>query len=465
MKAEIISIGTELLLGQITNTNASFLASELQSLGIDSYFQTTVGDNPKRIHYVLSEALKRSDIIITTGGLGPTSDDLTHEAITSFFKTKTILDKQVLKQIEKKFYLRGYKKMPEMNSKQAYKPKDAKWIPNEFGTANGIMWKVKQEAGSRKQEAGDRRQETGDRRQETGDMKQEDQVSRPLCGRGSPEAACLMPHASILLMTFPGVPSEMKSMWSSYAKPHLKKLANKNVLYSKTLKFTGIGESALAERIEPFFDLINPTVAPYASIGEVKIRVTARTKSLTSAKKLVAPIVKKILTKTKEFYFGEDEETLPELVAKLLIKKNKNIAIAESCTGGYLSKRLTDISGSSKYITLNVVTYSNDAKNKMLRVPNILLKKHGAVSSEVAASMALCIKELAKSDLGFSITGIAGPTGSTKEKPIGLVYFGLAIGNKVKTEKKLFGSNSTRDEIRWLATQFALNWIRKEMLF
>lgn len=412
MKAEIISIGTELLLGQTLNTNTQFLAQELQSLGIESYFQITVGDNTKRIHKALEQALKRSDIVITTGGLGPTSDDLTHEAISSYFKTKPLKDKKVLKIIRNKFRLKGYKTMPKINIKQAYKPKDARWIPNKLGTANGIIWKIKN---------------------------------------------------SKLIITFPGVPSELYQMWKDTAKPYLKKLSGNNVLYSKTLKFTGIGESALAQIIKKYFDLRNPTVAPYASIGEVKIRVTAKAKTTKAAQNLVTPVAKKILRNTKEYYFGENEETLEELLSKKLVKKKKTIAIAESCTGGLLSKRLTDISGSSRYIKLNLVTYSNEAKSKLLDVSNELLKKYGAVSDQVAASMAVGIKKLAGTDIGISVTGIAGPTGGSKEKPVGLVYFGLAKGNKIKTQKVLFGLNSTRGEIRWLATQYALNWVRQEI--
>ncbi len=415
MQAEIISIGTELLLGQITNTNASFLASELHELWIKSYFQTTVGDNPERIHQVLEQALKRSDLIITTGGLGPTSDDLTHEAITTFFKTKTSLDKLVLKQIEKKFYLKGYKAMPKINIKQAYRPKTAKWIPNKFGTANGIILETKKQ------------------------------------------------DSKTIIMTFPGVPFEMKQMWNDIAKPYLRKASGSSVLFSETLKFTGIGESALAEKIKPLFDLQNPTVAPYAGTGEVKLRVTAYAKNLSIAKKLVMPVVNKILKKTKKYYFGKNEETLPALVAKQLTLQKKTIALAESCTGGYLSKRLTDIPGSSNFIKLNVVTYSNRAKNEILKIPNNILEKYGAVSKQVATSMAIAIKELAKSDIGISITGIAGPGGGLKTKPVGLVYFGFALGKVVKTQRVLFGRNSTRDEIRWLATQYALNWIRKEL--
>lgn len=422
LTAEIVSIGTELLLGQTVNTNACFLAEELQSLGIESYFQTTVGDNTERIHEVLELALQRADIIITTGGLGPTPDDLTHEAIYKFFKTKPLLDKNYLKQIKNKFYLRGYKQMPEMNKKQAYKPKNVKWISNKFGTANGIIWEVR----TRKEF--------------------EPRTSN-----------------SALILTFPGVPKEMYQMWNDTAKPYLRKISKGNIFYSTTLKFTGIGESALAEKVKKYFDLKNPTVAPYASTGEVKIRVTAKARTNKMAKNLVLPVVKNILKKTGKYFFGFNDETLEELVAKKLLSKKETIAVAESCTGGLLSKRLTDISGSSKYVKLNLVTYSNEAKKKLLGVSDEVLKRYGAVSSKVAALMAKGVKKLSNCSIGVSVTGIAGPTGGSKEKPIGLVYFGLAKGNNIKTQKILFSSNSSRKEIKFLATQFALNWLRKEI--
>lgn len=414
MKAEIISIGTELLLGQITNTNASFLASELHELGISSHFQTTVGDNEKRIHEVLKTSLGRSDILITTGGLGPTPDDLTHEALATFFDATRIVDKKVLTELRAKFKSRGYKKMPTNNEKQAYKPKGAKWINNKLGTANGIFWRVKY-FGKEK-----------------------------------------------IILTFPGVPREMKQMWNSSAKKSLGKLS-KYTIFSKTLKYTGIGESAIAEKINKYFKQSNPTVAPYASIGEVKIRITAREKSLSAAKSKVLHTSKKIKQKTKKYFYGEDEDTLESVVAKLLISKKLTISAAESCTGGLLTKRLTDISGSSKYLKSSMVTYSNSAKEKLLNVSKASLKKYGAVSHQVAKEMAKGIKEAAGSSIGISITGIAGPTGGSKNKPVGLVYFGLSYKNKVKTKEVLFGSNSTRYSIRLRATQYALNWIREEL--
>lgn len=414
MKCEIISIGSELTSGKTINTNAAFIGSELQTLGLDSYFRTTVDDNIERIHEVLKQALKRAEIIITTGGLGPTHDDLTHEAIAGFFKIKLQKDKKVLKEIKRKFNLKQ-KKMPKINIKQANKPKDAKWILNKLGTANGIMWKVNY------------------------DKKEK------------------------YILTFPGVPRELINMWTNSGRYFLKKLSGKNFIYSKTLKFTGIGESALAEKITSFFKLKNPIVAPYASIGEVKIVITGKGGSKQKTVNIVEKTAKRILRKIKDFYFGKDNETLEGLVAKKLILKKKSISLAESCTGGLLSKRLTDIPGSSKYLKFGIVSYSNESKIKLLNVKKEALKKYGAVSKETAYEMAKGVQKLGNTDIGVSITGIAGPKGGTKLKPVGLVYFGLALKNKTKTQKVLWGRNATRDEIRFLSTQFALNWLRKEL--
>lgn len=415
MQIEIISIGTELLMGETINTNAAFLAQEFQTLGIDSYFQTVVGDNEKRIHEVLNLALSRSDAIITTGGLGPTPDDLSHESIASFFKVKTEKDLKVLKSIKEKFKMRGYKRMPPMNEKQAYKPKDAIWITNKLGTANGIIWKVKYN------------------------------------------------NSEKIIFTFPGVPSEMKQMWSDTAKKYLEKKLSGFTIYSKILKYTGIGESALAEKIKPYFNQKNPSVAPYASLGEIKIRVAAKAKNKKEAKALVEKTAKKIELKTKKYLFGYNNDSLEGLLAKILISQKLTLSCAESCTGGLLTKRLTDISGSSKYLKMSVITYSNEAKKDLINVSENTLEKYGAVSKQTAKEMAKGIKEKANSNIGISITGVAGPDGGSKEKPVGLVYFGFAYKDKVKTEKKLFGDKLSRSAIRLLSTQFLLNWIREEL--
>src|SRR3989338_4992350 len=311
MIVEIIAVGSELTCGKTINTNAAFLGAELQKLGLESNFHTTVDDNTERIHEVLKQSLNRAEIIITTGGLGPTHDDLTHEAIAGFFRTKLQKDKKVLKKIKRKFDLKQ-KKMPKINIKQAYKPKNAKWIPNKLGTANGIIWKVDFQG------------------------------------------------KKIYILTFPGVPRELKNMWDETGKYFTEKISGKSCIYSKVLKFTGIGESALAEKLKGFFKLKNPVVAPYASIGEVKIVITAKDTSKQNAVQAANKIAKSILKKTKDFHFGTDNETLEGLAGKKLLLKKKTIALAESCTGGLLSKRLTDMPGSSKYLRFSIVSYSNE---------------------------------------------------------------------------------------------------------
>lgn len=411
MKAEIISVGTELLLGQTVNTNAAFIAQELHCLGIDSYFQSTVGDNEKRIHDVLNIALNRADILITTGGLGPTPDDLTHEAIASFFQEKTILDKRVLKSIELKFKMRKHKKMPPMNKKQAYKISSAKWINNKLGTANGIIWKVKR-------------------------------------------------FQNKIIITFPGVPSEMKTMWREEVFPYLKSHICKDVIYSQTLRYTGIGESALSEKIKKYFNQKDPTVAPYADIGDVKIRITSKAKNLKIARKNVEHTSRRIVSKTKKYLFSDKDETLEEVVSKRLKKLNLTLSCAESCTGGFLAKTFTDLPGSSKFFNLSVVSYSNKSKVRVLNICPSVLAKYGAVSTQVARDMADSVRVLGDSDISIAITGVAGPSGGTKEKPVGLVCFGLSTKTNTITEKKYFGEKLSRHVIRKLSVQYALNMLR-----
>lgn len=411
MKCEIIAIGNEIVSGHTINSNASFLARELESLGIEVICHTSIKDVFSEIHQALDSALERRDLIITTGGLGPTPDDLTHEAIAKYFNVKLVQDPKVLKEIKNKFKQRGILNMPKINIKQAYKPKAAKWIPNKLGSANGIMLKTTR---------------------------------------------------SSMILTFPGVPSELKHMWFNTVKRHLAGFSKEHI-HSLTLKFSGIRESILAQKINNILKMKYPILGIYPDLDEIKIRITAKEKTLKRAKEITNKVAKQILKRTKKYYFGKDNDTLETLVAENLIKTRRRVATAESCTGGLLAKRLTDISGSSKYFNSSVVSYSNEAKINILGIKRELIKKHGAVSREVAREMAKGIKKITGSNIGISITGIAGPTGGSKEKPVGLVYFGFAQKNKVITKKVLFGSNRTRNEIRFLATQFALNWLRKEL--
>lgn len=421
--AEVLSIGTELLLGQVLDSNSQFFALELAKLGINSFYRTTVGDNKDRIKAALELALQRSDIVLTSGGLGPTADDLTTECIAEYFGVEQEMDDAVIERIRNFFKLRNFK-MPESNLKQGLRPIGSRILPNPVGTAPGIIWDVPKEVLAAKNLAGESR----------------------------------------LIMTFPGVPSELRGMWKETAEPLLKSRYGTHVLWSRELKHYGIGESALAEQFAHLLNLENPTVAPYAGRGECRLRVTARAKTEEEAKQLAEPVIEEIRKGSKHRMYGYDDDTLETAVGKLLIERGMTISFAESCTGGLLSKRLTDMPGSSKYTHLNVVTYANEAKHKLLDVSNEILEKHGAVSPECAEAMAKGLKKLTGADLAVSVTGIAGPDGGTEEKPVGLVYLGFCTPNSYIAKKVMLPREFSRDEIRFRTANDALNMVRLWLL-
>jgi nicotinamide-nucleotide amidase len=421
--AEILAIGTELLLGHVLDTNSQFLAQELASLGIDCFFRSTVGDNKTRIKEAVKAALMRSDILITTGGLGPTADDLTTESLAELFNAPLDFDQNILAKIEQFFLSTGYP-MPETNRKQALRPKGAATLPNVNGTAPGIIWQLDKELLSLLQ----------------------------------------IPAQPKVILTFPGVPRELYPMWAQTARPFLQKYFSGDTIWSCQLKHYGISESALAEKYAHLLDLKNPTVAPYAGFGECRLKVTAKAGDIDKAKAIAQPIIDEILKDSGSLCYGFDDQTLELVVGKLLIEQNKTLAVAESCTGGLVSKRLTDIPGSSAYIHFNATTYSNEAKENILNVPNDILNKYGAVSAKCAEAMANGIKKLAKSDIGLSITGIAGPEGGTAEKPIGLVYIGLAHDKNTESLKLDIPNQLSRENIRQRAASSALNLVRLFLL-
>ncbi|MGK7932011.1 MAG: competence/damage-inducible protein A [Microcystaceae cyanobacterium] len=414
MTAEIICIGTELLLGDILNSNAQYLAQELAKLGIPHYYQTTVGDNIDRIHQVLKIASQRSSILIFTGGLGPTPDDLTTEAIATFFNTPLMESPKIVRDIEDKFAKTG-RKMSPSNRKQALIPQGATSLPNPSGTAPGIIWQ---------------------------------------------------PNSKLTLLTFPGVPSEMGRMWQETAIPYLKSQGwGKNIIYSRWLRFRGIGESVLAEKVAPLLSLTNPTVAPYATAGEAKLRVSAKAASESDAIALIEPVVQQIKDMIGLDYFGEDEDTLASVVGNLLKRHQQTLSVAESCTGGGLGAMLTAIAGSSQYFLGGIISYDNRIKQELLGVNGEDLDQYGAVSSTVARQMALGAKARLKTDWGIGITGIAGPSGGTAEKPVGLVYIGLASpdGTVVSFECH-FSDRRSRDMIRHLSACYALDQLRRKLI-
>jgi nicotinamide-nucleotide amidase len=370
--AEIVTIGTEMLLGDLVDTNTAWLSARLATLGVGVYRHTTVGDNRERITAVLREAASRADFVITTGGLGPTSDDLTNECLSVVTGRKMVEYPEARHHVDEMFRKFGRKPTPN-NYKQALFPEGTELIPNPLGTAMGA----------------------------------------------------LLEADGTLFATLPGVPPEMKRMFEDTLEPLIRGRSEGSII-SKTLWFAGIGESALAEKVQDFLDAADPTVAPLAGEGKVRLRITARAATQREAEEKIAPVEKEILSRLADYYFGEDDETLESAVGRLLNERGATLALAESCTGGLLAKRLTDVPGSSTYFKEGLVVYSNESKERLLGVANAMLLEHGAVSEPVARKMAEGARKRAGTDYGLSITGIAGPDGGTEEKPVGLVFVGLS---------------------------------------
>ncbi len=414
MSAEIICVGTELLLGDIVNSNTQFLGRELAELGIPHYYQTVVGDNPDRMKQVLQIACDRASLLIVTGGLGPTPDDITTETIASFFETPLEERSELLADIEAKFAQRGLT-MPESNRKQALMPVGAQILYNPMGSASGMIWQ---------------------------------------------------PRPNLTILTFPGVPAEVRRMWQETAVPFLQQQGwGDQVIVSRTLRFWGIGESNLAEKVRDYLNWSNPTVAPYASKGEVRLRVSAKADSQQSAIALINPIEKEIQEIAGLDYFGADEETLPSVVGKLLSNVGETVAVAESCTGGGLGAMITSVSGSSAYFVGGITAYENEMKQQLLGVKAESLNQEGAVSGTVAEQMACGVKKQFHSDWGLSVTGIAGPSGGTAQKPVGLVYVGIATPDQQSDQLELrLGQQRLRETIRHISSCHALDQLRRRLL-
>lgn len=414
MVAEIICVGTELLLGDILNSNAQFLGQQLAQLGIPHYYQTVVGDNSERLKKVIEIASKRSQLLIFTGGLGPTPDDLTVETIADFFGSPLIEKPEIIEDITQKFSQRG-RVMSASNRKQALIPEGAEILTNLTGTAPGIIWKP----------------------------------------RGS--------HLTIL--TFPGVPAELYQMWRDVAISYLKNNGwCQGIIQSRTLKFWGIAESTLAEKVAPFLEMKNPTVAPYANHGEVKLRISARAESQELAQQLITPVETQLREIAGLDCYGADEDTLASVVGALLQTHHATLSVAESCTGGGLGQMLTQVPGSSDYFLGGVIAYDNRVKTSVLGVNLDDLTQQGAVSAIVAQQMALGVKTLLNTTWGLSITGIAGPGGGTGTKPVGLVYIGLAKPNgQVESLECRFGQTRGRDWIRQGSARSALDLLRRHL--
>ena len=418
MTAEIICVGTEILLGNIVNTNAAYLAEQLAGLGISCYYQTVVGDNGERLLETLELAAKRSEVIILSGGLGPTQDDLTKETVAKFCDKKLLMDEKSKKQIAEYFEKRKMKPT-ENNWKQAMVPEGARVFENHNGTAPGMAVETKK-------------------------------------------------NKFILL---PGPPEELKLMFEESVAPYLKE-QSPFVILSQTVKTCGLSESAVEEQLRDLIDKqTNPTIATYAKTGEVHVRVTAKADSQKEASKLIKPMVKELKSRFgNDIYSTDDGVTLEKALADLLQSAGLTISCAESCTGGLISATLINVPGISELYKAGFVTYSNKAKRKLLGVKKGTLEKYGAVSSQTAQEMVKGLLAETKTDVGIAVTGIAGPDGGTKEKPVGLVYVSCNVKGKITVKECHF--NGTREKIRrasvttalMLARSCVLEYLSKEML-
>ncbi len=405
MNVEIICVGTELLLGDILNTNAKFLSEKLAEMGFNLFSQSVVGDNAERLERQIAVSLSRSNIVILSGGLGPTEDDITKETVAKVLNLTLEEDEETLKRIEAYFKLTG-RTMSDNNKKQALKIKGSTLLANDHGTAPGIFLEV--------------------------------------------------PTGAVILL--PGPPSELVPMFNSKVVPLLRKYST-STIYSRNVRLFGIGESAAAELCGDLLNGSNPTVATYAKTGEVDIRVTASAENYVVAKGICNPVVEKLIGIFGNHVYGVDVENLQQKVVEILKAKNLKLATAESCTAGMLSERITEIPGASEVFEMGVTAYANYVKVQALGVDQSVIDEKGAVSDVVAAQMAMGIRAMCGADIGVGITGVAGPDQS-EGKPSGLVYIAVADSEKVYV-RKLVSRGTNRDTTRILATSTALDMVRR----
>lgn len=405
-----MAVGTELLLGDIVNTNAQYLAKELALLGMGIYRQTTVGDNEERLKKALLEALKESEIIITTGGLGPTPDDITKE-VSGMVLGKELVLHEPSYEVILSYFKHNDRAMANGNQKQAMFPEGAIVLDNPNGTAPG----------------------------------------------------CIIPgENNRFIINLPGPPKEMIPMFENKVKPFLMQFMDHTII-SKTLRCIGLGEWDMATRVKDLLDESkNPTVAPYAKDGEAILRITAKAATEAEARAMIAPVEEEIRNRIGEYIYGTDEDTLQDVIGRELVEHDRSIAIAESVTGGMIASRLLGYEGGmSKVLAETFVTYSNESKVKYLGVKEETLKSHGAVSEETCREMAKGLHERTGAEICLVTTGIAGPTGGTEEKPVGLVYIGLAVRGEVEVHKRYFTGG--REKIRVRATIASLDILRRKL--
>lgn len=403
---EILSVGTEILLGDILNTNSRYLSVELAKIGISVLRHTTVGDNAERLAAALTAALERSDIVIATGGLGPTADDITRDVCCEVMGFGTVFNREIADGIKNYFEGRGIP-MPENNLRQAYVPVGGDVFENKNGTAPGIGMKK--------------------------------------------NGKCVV--------ILPGPPYEMAPMYHECVVPYLAEYSD-GIIVSKTVRTMCIGESAMAERVADLLEGENPTVAPYAKKGEALLRVTAKAETEAEAQAMLEPVIAEIRNRLGDVVYGIDSESIEQRVVELLKKNKMTLATAESCTAGYIPKRITDIAGASSVFEYGAITYSNDVKEKVLGVKHETLVAYGAVSEQTATEMAAGIRRISGADIGIAVTGIAGPGSDGTNKPVGLCCIALNAPDAQICEKIETGRND-REYNRYVTASRALNLVRR----
>ena len=408
MIAEIVSVGTELLMGQVVNTDAQFIAQRLAPLGFQVFYHTTVGDNVKRLTAVVHQAVERSDVVVFTGGLGPTDDDLTKETVASALGLTVEPIPEEVDRLKKHFETRGYDFTPN-NLKQASFPKSAYILPNAFGTAPG----------------------------------------------------CIMTAENKTAILLPGPPRELFPMFQNHVMPYLERLSG-NKLYSRELRIFGKGESTLTYELRDIIEnQTNPTVAPYVKTGEVSLRVTALCQTLEEGEALARPMIDEIVSRVGDIVYSTIGESLPETCARMLLDENKTLAVAESCTGGLVASEFVAIPGCSSFLLEGCVTYSDQAKLRRLGVQQETLDAFGAVSEQCAREMAEGMRRSSGADYALATTGFAGPDGGTPQEPVGSIYLALSSPDGVMTKHvQLFGD---RARIREVACLHAFDLLRRKL--
>lgn len=416
MKVEIINVGDELLIGQVVNTNAAWMAEQLNLAGFMVSRITVIGDNRQEILKSLQDAHNYADIILMTGGIGPTKDDITKDTLCEFFHTRLVFNQKAFSNIERFFTQRGIE-VTNINRKQAEVPETCTPVQNNNGTASGMWFETEMEGRSRK----------------------------------------------VIFVSMPGVPFEMKAMVKDHVIPMLKQVAPSQVVVHRTIMTQGIGESFLSDRIEEWENNLpsNISLAYLPQPGIVRLRLTGRGRSEEEVKAQITGEVDKLISLVPEYFYGYDDETLEEIIGVLFTSKGLTLATAESCTGGYIAHLITSVPGSSRYFKGSVIAYSNEVKEKELAVTHESLLKYGAVSEAVVKEMAANIRKQFDVDFAIATSGIAGPDGGTDEKPVGTSWVAIATPSKVIAAKHLFGENRERN-IRRTALQ-ALNMLRKEV--